>query len=183
MKVRVALAARNVDKLATLARETGAETFACDASRRGGVERLFGDVEGRIGAPDVVIYNASGRTRGPFVDLDPAEVERAIAVGAYGGFLVAQQAVKLMQPKGSGAMLFTGASASVKGYAQSAPFAMAKFAFAALRRAWRASLRRKASMSRTSSSMARSAIPADLTARSGRTRCSTRMRSPKAISA
>jgi NAD(P)-dependent dehydrogenase (short-subunit alcohol dehydrogenase family) len=130
--LRGALAARNVDKLAALARETGAEAFACDASRRGDVERLFAEVEGRIGAPDVVIYNASGRTRGPFVDLDPAEVERAIAVGAYGGFLVAQQAVKRMLPTGSGAVLFTGASASVKGYAQSAPFAMAKFALRGL---------------------------------------------------
>jgi NAD(P)-dependent dehydrogenase (short-subunit alcohol dehydrogenase family) len=130
--LRVALAARNVDKLATLARDTGAETFGCDASRRGDVERLFADVGGRIGTPDVVIYNASGRTRGPFVDLDPTEVERAIAVGAYGGFLVAQQAVKRMLPKQSGAVFFTGASASVKGYAQSAPFAMAKFALRGL---------------------------------------------------
>ena len=130
--VRVALAARNVDKLAALARETGAETFACDASRRDDVEGLFAAVDGRIGAADVVIYNASGRTRGPFVDLDPAEVERAIAVGAYGGFLVAQQAVMLMLPKGFGAVFFTGASASVKGYAQSAPFAMAKFALRGL---------------------------------------------------
>jgi len=130
--LRLALAARDAGKLAALARETGAEAFTCDASRRGDVERLFADLEGRIGAPDLVIYNASGRTRGPFVDLDPAEVERAIAVGAYGGFLVAQQAAKRMLPKGFGAVFFTGASASVKGYAQSAPFAMAKFALRGL---------------------------------------------------
>jgi NAD(P)-dependent dehydrogenase (short-subunit alcohol dehydrogenase family) len=130
--LRVALAARNVDKLAALARETGAEAFACDASRRGDVERLFAEVESSIGAPDVVIYNASGRTRGPFADLDPAEVERGIAVGAYGGFLVGQQAAKRMLPKSLGAIFFTGASASVKGYAQSAPFAMAKFALRGL---------------------------------------------------
>lgn len=130
--MRVALAARSVEKLAGLARETKAEVFVCDASDARQVERLFADVESRIGAPHVVIYNASGRTRGPFVDLDPAEVERALAVSAFGGFLVAQQAVKRMLPKGFGAVLFTGASASVKGYAQSAPFAMGKFALRGL---------------------------------------------------
>lgn len=130
--IRIALAARTVDKLASLAPETKAEVFASDASDRGSVEKLFADVERKIGSPHVVIYNASGRTRGPFVDLDPAEVERALAVGAYGGFLVGQQAVKRMLPQKFGAVLFTGASASVKGYAQSAPFAMAKFALRGL---------------------------------------------------
>jgi NAD(P)-dependent dehydrogenase (short-subunit alcohol dehydrogenase family) len=79
-----------------------------------------------------VIYNASFRARGPFIDLDPAEVERSIAVSAFGGFLVAQQAARRMLPKRHGTILFTGASASVKGYAQSAPFAMGKFALRGL---------------------------------------------------
>lgn len=83
-------------------------------------------------APDLVVYNASGRTRGPFVDLVPADVAQAIAVSAYGGFLVAQQAAKRMLPNKHGAILFTGASASVKGYAQSASFAMGKFALRGL---------------------------------------------------
>ena len=130
--LQIALAARSVDKLAGLSRETKAEVYACDASDRRSVEQLFADVEARAGAPHVVIYNASGRTRGPFVGLDPAEVERTLAVSAFGGFLVAQQAVKRMLPKGFGAVLFTGASASVKGYAQSAPFAMGKFALRGL---------------------------------------------------
>ena len=86
----------------------------------------------RFGAPEIVIYNASYRTRGPLIDLDPAEVEKSIAVSAFGGFLVAQQAVRRMLPKKRGAILFTGASASVKGYAQSAPFAMGKFALRGL---------------------------------------------------
>jgi NAD(P)-dependent dehydrogenase (short-subunit alcohol dehydrogenase family) len=128
----VALAARKVDDLAALAKEIGGKAFACDASKRGDVAKLFTDVEAASGAPDVVVYNASYRTRGPFIDLDPVEVERAIAVSAYGGFLVAQEAVRRMQPKGHGAILFTGASASVKGYAQSAPFAMGKFALRGL---------------------------------------------------
>src|SRR4030095_5643127 len=96
------------------------------------VERLFGLVEREIGTPDVVVYNASGRSRGPFVDLVPADVAQAIAVSAFGGFLVAQQAAKRMLPNKRGAILFTGASASVKGYAQSASFAMGKFALRGL---------------------------------------------------
>ena len=93
---------------------------------------MFGLVEREVGTPDVVVYNASARARGAFTDLVAAEVAQAIAVSAFGGFLVAQQAVKRMLPDKHGAMLFTGASASVKGYAQSAPFAMGKFALRGL---------------------------------------------------
>jgi NAD(P)-dependent dehydrogenase (short-subunit alcohol dehydrogenase family) len=85
-----------------------------------------------MGEPDVVVYNASGRVRGPIVDLDPTEVERAIAVSAFGGFLVGQEAARRMLPKKNGAILFTGASASVKGYPLSAAFAMGKFALRGL---------------------------------------------------
>jgi NAD(P)-dependent dehydrogenase (short-subunit alcohol dehydrogenase family) len=130
--LRVALAARQSDKLAELCRETGARAFSCDASKFDEVKRLFDEVEGDIGAPEVVVYNASGRARGPLLDLVAADVERAIAVSAFGAFLVAQQAVQRMLPKKHGAVLFTGASASVKGYAQSAPFAMGKFALRGL---------------------------------------------------
>ena len=130
--LRVALAARQSDKLAELCRETGARAFACDASNSDEVKRLFDNVEGDIGAPDVVVYNASGRARGPLLELVAADVERIIAVSAFGAFLVAQQAVQRMLPKNHGAVLFTGASASVKGYAQSAPFAMGKFALRGL---------------------------------------------------
>jgi NAD(P)-dependent dehydrogenase (short-subunit alcohol dehydrogenase family) len=130
--LKVALAARSIEKLGALCTETGARAFACDATKPDEVERLFGLVEREIGTPDVVVYNASGRTRGPFLDLVPAEVAHSMTVSAFGGFLVAQQAVKRMLPKKHGAMLFTGASASVKGYAQSAPFAMGKFALRGL---------------------------------------------------
>jgi NAD(P)-dependent dehydrogenase (short-subunit alcohol dehydrogenase family) len=130
--MQVALAARGTQKLSGLAAETGAKVFACDATQRADVEKLFTEVEASLGAPDVVVYNASFRTRGPLIELEPAEVEKAIAVSAFGGFLVAQQAARRMLPQGSGAILFTGASASVKGYAQSAPFAMGKFALRGL---------------------------------------------------
>jgi len=130
--MRVALAARSVDDLAALAKETSAKTYGCDASQRPQVDRLFAALDADGGAPDVVVYNASYRTRGPLAELDPAEVERSIAISAFGGFLVAQAAVKRMLPRGRGAILFTGASASVKGYAQSAAFAMGKFALRGL---------------------------------------------------
>jgi len=130
--IKVALAARKIEKLGALCTETKARAFACNATEPEEVERLFGMVEREVGTPDIVVYNASGRARGAFVDLVPAEVANAIAVSAYGGFLVAQQAAQRMLPNKHGAILFTGASASVKGYAQSAPFAMGKFALRGL---------------------------------------------------
>jgi NAD(P)-dependent dehydrogenase (short-subunit alcohol dehydrogenase family) len=130
--MRVALAARKPDGLATLCAETGARAFPCDAASAEQVRQLFTAVEEALGEPDVVVYNASGRVRGPVAELDPAEVERALAVSAFGGFLVAQQAARRMLAKQRGAILFTGASASVKGYAQSASFAMGKFALRGL---------------------------------------------------
>ena len=130
--MKVALAARRAQDLAALAREIGGEAFACDAAKRGDVVELFTRVDAAYGAPDVVVFNAGYRTRGPLVELDPAEVEKTLIVSAFAGFLVAQEAVKRMLPKKHGAVLFTGASASVKGYAQSAPFAMGKFALRGL---------------------------------------------------
>ena len=130
--IKVALAARKIEKLGALCTETKARAFACNATEAEEVERLFGMVEREIGTPDIVVYNASGRARGAFTDLVPAEVANAIAVSAFGGFLVAQQAATRMLPNKHGAILFTGASASVKGYAQSAPFAMGKFALRGL---------------------------------------------------
>lgn len=129
---KVALASRSGTKSATLAEDIGAANLTCDSSDPGAVAELFRQVDATIGAPDFVLYNASGRVRGPFVELDPEGVRDAILVSAYGGFLVAQEAAKRMLPQGRGAIFFTGASASVKGYAQSAPFAMGKFALRGL---------------------------------------------------
>ena len=130
--LRVALAARKIEKLGALCTETGARAFPCNATEPDEVERLFGLVEREIASPDLVDYNASTRARGAFVDLVPSEVAQALAISAFGGFLVAQQAVKRMLPNQHGAILFTGASASIKGYPQSAPFAMGKFALRGL---------------------------------------------------
>src|SRR5688500_8254900 len=125
--VNVALAARNPEKL-----ESKGRALRCDATDRAQVEAAFDAVEDKWGVPDLVIYNASYRTRGPFVELDAGEVSKTIQVTAYAGFLVAQRAAKAMLPRGAGAIFFTGASASVRGYANSAPFAMGKFALRGL---------------------------------------------------
>jgi NAD(P)-dependent dehydrogenase (short-subunit alcohol dehydrogenase family) len=130
--MQVVLAARDAAKLAEFAREIGASTVACDASRREDVDRLFAAVDAGGDRIDLVVYNASGRARGPIVELDPAEVEKALMVTAFGGFLVAQQAARRMLKQGHGTILLTGASAGVKGYPRSAPFAMGKFALRGL---------------------------------------------------
>jgi NAD(P)-dependent dehydrogenase (short-subunit alcohol dehydrogenase family) len=130
--MRVAVAARDTAKLAALAKETGALPVACDATNALQIEAMFATIEAKWGVPDLVVYNASYRARGAFVQLDPKEVARTIEVTAYAGFLVAQNAAKRMLARGSGAIFFTGASASVKGYAESAPFAMGKFALRGL---------------------------------------------------
>jgi NAD(P)-dependent dehydrogenase (short-subunit alcohol dehydrogenase family) len=131
--IKVALAARNTSKLKALAAATKANTFVCDAMEPSSIDQLFADVETAWGAaPDVLVYNPSGRVRGPLTSLNRDEVQRAIALTAFGGFVAAQAAVKRMESKGHGAVLFTGASASVKGYAGSAAFAMGKFALRGL---------------------------------------------------
>lgn len=129
--MRVALASRRPEALDSLCRETGATAHRCDAVERGEVEKLFQHVTAQQ-ALDVVVYNPSARARGPLIDLNPAEVERTLMVTAFGGFLVGQAAARHMLPRQQGAILFTGASASVKGYPQSAPFAMGKFALRGL---------------------------------------------------
>lgn len=125
--MRVALAARHPEKLAALCGETSAHAYACNADQSADVDALFQKVDAEIGSPDLVVYNPSYRTRGPVVELDPQEVLKTLTVTCFGGFLVAQQAARRMLKKGHGSILFTGASASIKGYARSAPFAMGKF--------------------------------------------------------
>jgi len=130
--LQVAMASRNPDKLQKLAEETAGVTFACEATKPEEVAALFEVVTATQGEPDIVVYNASARARGPVTDLIPEEVARAIAVSAYGGFLVVQQAARQMVARGSGVILLTGASASVKGYPNSSAFAMGKFALRGL---------------------------------------------------
>jgi NAD(P)-dependent dehydrogenase (short-subunit alcohol dehydrogenase family) len=126
--MQVVLAARNVDKLAPLTAEIGGKAYPCDASDPKAVAKLFASTTSEVGAPDIVVYNASNRGgRGPVEELDPEAVRQAILITCYGGFLVGQAAARQMIPRGSGSILFTGASASYKGYAKSSSFAMGKF--------------------------------------------------------
>ncbi len=125
--MRLALAARRPEKLAALCAPTDAKAYCCDASEGNDVAKLFASIDHELGPLDLVVYNPSYRTRGPIIELDLEEVRKTLMVTCYGGFLVAQQAARRMLKQGRGTMLFTGASASVKGYARSAPFAMDKF--------------------------------------------------------
>ncbi|MEP4249863.1 SDR family NAD(P)-dependent oxidoreductase [Tateyamaria sp.] len=124
------LGARNTDKLADLVAETDARAVALDGSDPTQVDALFASVDGPL---RVAIYNPSARQRGPIAELDPEDVRRAVEITAFGSFLTGRAAAKKMlnqpaQDGRKGTILFTGASAGVKGFAQSAPFAMGKFA-------------------------------------------------------
>lgn len=130
--LKVGLVARDPSKLEKLAGETGASVFSADASQPEAVAQLFKEVDARLGEPDVVVYNPSVRVHGPVAEIDPAMVRDALAVTAFGGFLTVQQAAKRMIPRGRGAILLTGASASVKGFPLSCAFAMGKFALRGL---------------------------------------------------
>jgi NAD(P)-dependent dehydrogenase (short-subunit alcohol dehydrogenase family) len=110
----VALAARNVAKLAPRVTETGALPFAANAADPASVGALFQAVDERMGAPDVVIYNASARVQGPLTELEPEAVRRVRETVAVGGFLALRQATRRMEPQGRGAILLTGATASVR---------------------------------------------------------------------
>ena len=130
--LKVGLVARQPDKLATLAASVNALSLQGDVTEAGDVARVFTEFEARYGVPDIVAFNPSYRVRGSIAEIDPAEVSKAIAISAFGGFLVGQQAAIRMLRAGHGTILFTGASASVKGYALSASFAMGKFALRGL---------------------------------------------------
>ncbi len=123
----VAVAGRSPGRLDALTAETGARAYRCNVADPDDVAALFAAVDADLGEPDLVVFNPSARVRGPIHELDPAAVRDALMVAPYGGFLVAQQAVRRMLPKGRGTLLVTGASASVKGYANSSSFAMGKF--------------------------------------------------------
>ena len=132
---RVALAARNIDKLSTLEETLNVDVYPCDASSIDQVRSLFQKLDKTLGTPDLVIYNPSARVRGGIVEVDPEDTQKAINITCFGAFLVAQEAAKRMVERGSGSIFFTGASASVKGYANSSVFAMGKFGLRGLAQA------------------------------------------------
>ena len=123
----IVLAARNINKLRALQEETQAITYQCDSSSIESISNLFLELDKTIGTPNLVIYNAATRVRGAITELDPIQTQEAINVTCFGAFLVAQQAAKRMLKKNSGSIFFTGATAGVKGFANSSVFAMGKF--------------------------------------------------------
>lgn len=125
--MQVALAARDGEKARAVVQETGASLHRCDASSIEDVAALFAALDAGTGTPDLVVYNPSARLRGPITELDPEATRAAIETTCFGAFLVAQQAARQMLARGSGSILFTGASAGVKGFANSSVFAMGKF--------------------------------------------------------
>ena len=125
--MNIVLAARNVDKLRNLKEEINAQTFKCDSSDIESVSNLFKETDKTIGIPNLVIYNPSVRLKGSITELDPKQTQEAINVTCFGAFLVAQEASKRMLKRKSGSIFFTGASASIKGFANSSVFAMGKF--------------------------------------------------------
>ena len=126
--MRVVLVSRNIKKLKDLKKEIEAETFVCDASNIKDVTNLFKQTDKLIGIPNLVIYNASSRPKkSSVVELDPIETQKSINITCFGAFLVAQEAAKRMLKRKSGNIFFTGATAGVKGFANSSVFAMGKF--------------------------------------------------------
>lgn len=125
--MKIALAARNTEKLTDIAVETDAKIFCCDATNLEQVNNLFSTVVTELGTPNVVVFNASARVHGAITEINPDDVKEALLITSYGGFLVGQAAAKLMVPKNRGTICFTGASAGVKGFPMSATFAMGKF--------------------------------------------------------
>lgn len=125
--MKIGLAARNTDKLNSLKDEIGAELFSCDSSDKNSVKNLFDETDKILGTPNIVIYNPSLRIIKPFIEFDQDEMLETIKVNSYGAFLVAQEAAKRMLKEGGGNIFFTGSSASIKGFAKSASFAIGKF--------------------------------------------------------
>ena len=125
--MKILLAARNIDKLDSLKKEIDALVFKCDSTENKSVQNLFLQTDSVIGTPEIVIYNPSLRIVKPFIEYDPDEMLQSIKVNSYGAFLVAHESVKRMLKIGKGNIFFTGSSASVKGFAKSASFAMGKF--------------------------------------------------------
>ena len=130
-KMKVILAARDIEKLENLKKEIDAITISCDASDIKSVQNLFKEID-KIGVPNLVIYNPSMRVKGSITEIDAIQVQKAINVTCFGAFLISQEASKRMLKRKSGSIFFTGATAGVKGFANSSAFAMGKFALRGL---------------------------------------------------
>ncbi|MFO0995538.1 MAG: SDR family NAD(P)-dependent oxidoreductase [Alphaproteobacteria bacterium] len=132
--MRVALATRTKAKVDGIARALGGEAraYACDATDADAVARVFEDASKAFGVPDLVVFNAGAYAPGSVLEIDPAEFERCWKNGCFGGFLVGQAAGRAMAARGSGTILFTGATASLRGSARFLNLAVGKFGLRAV---------------------------------------------------
>ncbi len=131
----VSAGARNAERLRTLLDQRGLKDVAaapCDVTDQASVDDLFASAISAHGIPSLVVFNASGYARGGILDLTASQMEAAWRVGCLGGFHVGQAAARAMLPQGQGSIIFTGATASLRGSANFAPFAAAKFGLRAL---------------------------------------------------
>jgi len=131
--MHVAAVARDELKLSSLVSNSGdVRPYAADVSNREDVLRVFDSVDRDLGAPDMVVFNAGAFQKASVLDIDPADFERCWRVGCFGGFLVGQAAARRMAQRGHGTIIFTGATAALRGSAGFANLAVPKFGLRAL---------------------------------------------------
>jgi len=106
--------------------------YPCDATDEKAVENLFESVTAEFGEPALVVYNAGAFVRASILEIEAADFERCWRVGCLGGFLVGRASARRMVSRGSGTVIFTGATASLRGSAMFANLAVGKFGLRAL---------------------------------------------------
>ncbi len=125
----VALLARDVAKIVDLAADIeGAVAYGCDVGDPSAVTTVFEKIGTELGAVDVLLFNAGSGVFKSVEEITPAEFEAAWRVNAYGSLLCSQAVIPAMKERGVGAILFTGATASLRGGKATAAFAPAKAA-------------------------------------------------------
>ncbi len=133
--MQVAAVARDEAKLSALVASEGGHDvrpYAADVTQADDVRRVFESVERDFGTPDIVVFNAGAFQKANVLDIDPADFERCWRVGCFGGLLVGQTAARRMVERGHGTIIFTGATAALRGSAGFANLAVPKFGLRAL---------------------------------------------------
>jgi NAD(P)-dependent dehydrogenase (short-subunit alcohol dehydrogenase family) len=130
--MKVAVARRRAEELADLATEIGGKAYQCDVTEQASVEALFAAVDTDLGIPQVVVFNAGAYKPGGILEIEAADFERCWRIGCLGGFHVGQAAAKRMVAAGAGTIIFTGATAALRGSAKFANLAVPKFGLRAL---------------------------------------------------
>lgn len=133
--LKVAAAARRVDALAEVVddiTDTEVRAYGCDVSDEADVDTLFERAEADLGPVEVAVFNAGSRVRGGMLELSSADFEQSWRIGCLGGFHVGRAAARRMLPRERGTILFTGATAALRGGAGFLTLAVPKFGLRAL---------------------------------------------------